>query len=218
MSRLIVIAGLPGVGKTSVASELAVRLNGVHLSVDAVEESILGSGLPHGWHVGVAAYEATRAMAELNLQLGHDVVVDAVSDSEAARQTWRDAASATDAVLRFVHLVVSDLEEHRRRLFGRDRGFTHVAEPSWQDVQLRRAEYAPWTDDRLEIDAVAMPAGAIADDVVARVGRIVPLDASETVSRVAGPARPEVDRAALAIERKTAHDSSTLDDLRGERM
>jgi hypothetical protein len=40
------------------------------------EESILGCGLPASWQVGVAAYEAARAMTELNLRLGHDVVVD----------------------------------------------------------------------------------------------------------------------------------------------
>jgi predicted kinase len=169
MSRLIVIAGLPGVGKTSVASALAVRVNAVHLSIDAIEESILGCDLPPGWRVGVAAYEAARTMAELNLRLGHDVVIDAVSDSEEARQTWRSAAIASGAGLRFVHLVVSDPREHRRRLLARDRGFIHVPEPAWQDVQRRRAEYASWTDDHLEIDAVTRPADVIAADVISRL-------------------------------------------------
>ena len=86
---LIVISGLPGVGKTSIAEIVAARTRSVHLSIDAVEESILASGLPRGRHVGVAAYEATRAMAEQNLRLGHDVVVDAVNDSAPARDSAR---------------------------------------------------------------------------------------------------------------------------------
>jgi predicted kinase len=44
--RLIVISGLPGVGKTSVAESAAARTGAVHLSIDAVEESILACGLP----------------------------------------------------------------------------------------------------------------------------------------------------------------------------
>lgn len=137
--NLIVIAGLPGVGKTSVATELARHLDAVHLSIDAIEEAMLGCGLPTGWQVGVAAYETARAMAELNLRSGHCVVLDAVNDSEESRQTWRRAAVATDAELRFVHLVVGDQMEHRRRLAGRDRGFVHVPEPEWSQVGARRA-------------------------------------------------------------------------------
>ncbi|WP_115923773.1 AAA family ATPase [Calidifontibacter indicus] len=87
--RLIAISGLPGVGKSSIAAAVASRDGAVHLSIDPVEESILACGLPSGWQVGVAAYEAVGAMAEQNLRLGRDVVVDAVNDSEEARQTWR---------------------------------------------------------------------------------------------------------------------------------
>lgn len=88
-ARLIVVSGLPGVGKTSVASIVAAHEGAVHLSIDVLEDSLLACGLPPGWTTGVASYEATRAMAELNLRLGNKVVVDAVNDSEEARQTWR---------------------------------------------------------------------------------------------------------------------------------
>lgn len=94
---LIVISGLPGVGKTTLAAALARQARAVHLSVDAAEEALLGAGLEPGWTTGVAAYEAVRAAAEQNLTLGLIVVVDAVNDSEAARQTWRTAAGRADA-------------------------------------------------------------------------------------------------------------------------
>ncbi|NEE00487.1 AAA family ATPase [Phytoactinopolyspora halotolerans] len=169
--HLTVVSGLPGVGKTSVAAILAARTGATHLSIDAVEESILGSGLPPGWEVGVAAYEATRAMAEMNLRLGRDVVVDAVNDSEDARQTWRTATSATGAVLAFVYLMISDAREHERRLVGRDRGLVHVGEPTWTDVQRRRVEYAVWSDDVLAFDTSTRSAGEIAEMITARIGR-----------------------------------------------
>ncbi|MGY5317926.1 AAA family ATPase [Neomicrococcus lactis] len=164
--RLVVIAGLPGVGKTSVAAFLATLVDAVHLSIDAVEESLLASGFARGWQTGVAAYEAGRAMAELNLHLGRVVVVDAVNDSEEARETWRRAAVATGASLEFVHLILADVSDHQRRLEGRDRGFAHVTEPLWSDVQRRRHEYAPWTDPVLEIDT----SNHSADQVAALVG------------------------------------------------
>lgn len=169
--RLVVVSGLPGVGKTSIAEIFAARTRSVHLSIDAVEESILACGLPSGWQVGVAAYEAARAMTEQNLRLGHDVVVDAVNDSEEARQTWRTAASLTGARIQFVHLVISDIQEHRRRLIGRDRDLAYVEEPSWSDVQRRRADYAGWSDEALEFDTTAQAADEVAEALVMRFSR-----------------------------------------------
>ncbi len=116
-------------------------------------------------------FEATRAVAEQNLRLGHDVVVDAVNDSEEARQTWRTAALRTDARIEFVHLVVSDVQEHERRVSGRHRGLVHIGEPTWLDVQRRRADYAAWSHDVLEFDTASQSADEIADALIARFRR-----------------------------------------------
>ncbi len=70
-------------------------------------------------------------MAELNLHLGRSVMVDAVNDSEEARQTRLTAASRTGSRLDLVHLVIKDEREHERRLRNRDRGLAHVGEPAW---------------------------------------------------------------------------------------
>ncbi|NNU28298.1 AAA family ATPase [Isoptericola sediminis] len=167
--HLIVISGLPGVGKTSVAEIVAARTGSVHLSIDAVEESILACGLPRGRHVGVAAYEAVGTMADLNLRLGRKVIVDAVNDSEEARQTWRAAASSNESRIDFVHLVISDALEHERRVTHRDRGFAHVGEPTWADVQHRRASYAAWSDAVVDVDTLERTTDEVADVVVARL-------------------------------------------------
>lgn len=164
------LSGLPGVGKTSIAEIVAARTGSVHLSVDAVEDSMLACGLPRSWVVGVAAYEATRAMAELNLGLGHDVVVDAVDDSDEARQTWRAAAARTGADIEYVHLLISDAQEHRRRLHGRDRGLAQVGEPAWADVQRRRSDCAAWSDAVAEIDTGERTADEVADLLVTGLG------------------------------------------------
>ena len=168
--RLVVISGLPGVGKSSVAERFAARTGSVHLSVDVIEEAILNCGLSPGQEVGIAAYEAARAIAELNLVLDRCVVVDAVNDSEEARETWRAAASRTGSRIDFVHLVMSDAREHERRLSARERGLVHVGEPTWADVQRRRAEYAQWSDEILEFETSSPTVDEVVGALVARIG------------------------------------------------
>lgn len=147
------ISGVPGTGKTTLAEALARRIGAAHLSVDTVEEALRGAGLESGWTTGVAAYEAVRAAAQQNLLLGLTVVVDAVNDSDAARQTWRDAASATGTVVRFVLLRPLPPREHRRRIHGRARALRHVGEPTWEQVLERARTYEEWSDEPIDVSA-----------------------------------------------------------------
>lgn len=167
---LIVISGLPGTGKSAVAAALAARLGGVWLSIDPITDALLGSGLPDSWETGVAAYEAARAMTEQNLRLGRVVVVDAVNDSEPARDTWRSAASATHVALRLVVLVLADAAEHRRRLEGRHRDLQHVPEPTWDQVSARAAGSAPWEEGTYLSLAAESPVDAVVRELETRLG------------------------------------------------
>lgn len=130
---------------------------------------MLGAGLPGGWTTAVAAYEAVRVIAELNLALGRSVVVDAVNDSELARQTWRTAARNTGVPLRFVLLTVTDAAEHRRRLEGRVRGFVYLPEPTWAEVQARAQSFEPWSGDHEVVDADG-PLSEVVRPVLSRLG------------------------------------------------
>jgi predicted kinase len=166
---LVVVSGLPGTGKSAVAAGLAAAASAVHVSVDPIEDALLGAGLPRSWETGVAAYEAARAVAEQNLALGSTVVVDAVNDSEPARDTWRAAAATTRSGLAFALLTLDDEVEHRRRLETRQRGFVHLPEPTWPEVTARAAAYPPWAEGAcLRLDA-RRAVHEVVQDLVARL-------------------------------------------------
>lgn len=148
---LIVISGLPATGKSTLAAALSRHVGAVHLSVDTVEDAMLRAGLEPGWTTGVAAYEAVGAAAQQNLVLGRVVVVDAVNDSDAARQTWRDAAGRAEVEVQFVLLRPPASAEHQRRLSARTRGFGHVREPSWEQVTARADAYEAWRGEPIEL-------------------------------------------------------------------
>jgi predicted kinase len=167
---LIVISGLPGTGKSTVGDALSARIGAVRVSVDTIEDALLGAGLLPSWELGVAAYEAARAVSEQLLAAGSIVVADAVNDSEAARSTWRTAATRAQVDLTFVVLVLEDLDEHRGRLEGRRRSLAHVPGPSWEDVRSRAVTWDPWPEGSCLLVDASAPLDQVAAALADRLG------------------------------------------------
>jgi predicted kinase len=150
---LVVMSGLPGVGKSALADAVGRALGAAVLSVDPIEAAIWRAGVPRSFETGVAAYEVAAVLAEHQLTLGLTVITDSVSSLEVARAMWRQAAARTGAQRRVIEVVCSDEDEHRRRLAGRTRAIDGFPEPTWDDVRARRAEWEPWTEDHLVVDS-----------------------------------------------------------------
>ncbi len=150
--RLIVLGGLPGVGKSTIGREIARRLPATWLRVDALEAALWHGGIDRAQPTGIAAYAVAHAVADAQLRLGHDVLIDAVNPVEAARASWRDLATRLGATLKVIEVICSDPGEHRRRVEERHPDFGPALHPTWQ--QVREREYEPWTEPRLTIDTV----------------------------------------------------------------
>ena len=71
---LIVFAGLPGTGKTTISRAVARALAATHLRVDVIEQAIRDAGVPAGT-VGTSGYAVVQALAGANLGDGR-VVAD----------------------------------------------------------------------------------------------------------------------------------------------
>jgi predicted kinase len=151
---LIVVAGLPGSGKSTMAVDLGRELNCAVLGVDQAEAAMWRAGVNHSAPTHHAAYLVVAALAAEQLALGQSVIVDAVCGPEPARAQWRDLAEQLDAELRFVVVECSDDRVFQDRLEHRTRNIQGFPEPTWEGVLRRRAEFPPWTDERLTIDSV----------------------------------------------------------------
>jgi predicted kinase len=151
---LVVVSGLPAVGKSELADAVGQRLGAAVLSVDSIEAAIWRCGIAPSFETGVAAYEVVAVLAEHQLRLGLTVIADAVSSLEIAREMWRGAASRTGTAMRVVEVICSDQRTHRQRLARRARDIDGFPEPSWEDVVRRRDEWEPWGDERLVVDSV----------------------------------------------------------------
>lgn len=151
---MIVMAGLPGSGKSAVAAGVARALGCALLSVDPIEAAMWRAGIDRDQPTDLAAYVVAEALAHEQLLIGNDVIVDAVNDVEVARGLWRSLAARLERPLAFVEVFCSDEPEHQRRLAGRQRGIDGFPEPSWESVIERRNGFIGWDDDRMRVDTM----------------------------------------------------------------
>lgn len=152
---LIAMAGLPAAGKSSLADALGRALGAPVVSVDPIEAALWRAGVGREQPTGLAAYLAAEAVAEGVLALGQSVILDAVNAVQAARAQWRDLADRSGVPLAFVEVTCSSPGLHRRRLEARRRMIAGFDEPTWEQVERRRAEFEPWSAPRLSLDSAA---------------------------------------------------------------
>jgi predicted kinase len=142
---LVVMAGRPGAGKSSVAEGLARELPAAVVSVDPIEAAMLHAGIGYEQPTGLAAYLFAEEVADGLLALGQHAIVDAANPVGAARQQWWALADRRQIPVSFIEVLCSDAVVHRQRLERRCRDIAGFPEPTWADLERRRAEFEPWT-------------------------------------------------------------------------
>jgi predicted kinase len=175
---LVLVSGLPGVGKSVLVDELAPRLGAVRVSRDAARLSLDSGRLRRlvealAWRLAGRRLASTQRRAGQVLELSvaehlasnRCVIVEAVAE-DSLRARLRGLAVEHDAAFVQVECVLSDRAAHNRRLARRSEG-----EQFWRSVVdgLQRS-YQP-SPDCLRIDTGVAPAEA-----AARVLRFVSLD------------------------------------------
>ncbi len=149
---LIILSGLPGTGKTTIARELAHRLGAVHVRIDTIEQAIRDAGALAG-PMNDAGYRVAYAVAEDNLRLGRTVIADSVNPLQITRDAWRAVAARAGTPFVDVEIICSDVHEHRRRIETRRPDIAEHKLPTWQDVASR--EYDAWDRNRTIVDTAS---------------------------------------------------------------
>ncbi len=154
--NLIVISGLPGTGKSSIAEAIARELRIPVFAKDWLEATLRRCELSGSADkpLGYAGYELLTTLALRQLQLGQSAILDSVASPEPVRAEWRTMAQTYGAGWCVIECTCSDQAIHRERLNTRRRGIPGWHELDWSEVERVRAVYPQWHDERLILDAV----------------------------------------------------------------
>lgn len=156
MAKLIVLSGLPGVGKTTFARALAAETGAVLIRIDSIEQALRAKP---GQDIGPAGYLIGYGVARDHLRKGRTVVADSVNPVPESRDGWRRAARDAEADIQEIELVCSNKKEHKRRVETRVPDIEGLVPPRWKDV--RKRDYRAWTDDVARIDTASAAPDAL---------------------------------------------------------
>ena len=146
---LIVFGGLPGTGKTTLSKRISKKHKACYLRIDVIEQALRNSGRLQA-EIYDAGYVAALAIADSNLPLGINVVVDAVNPVESVRNAWRNLAEKYKTIFVAVEIICSDVDEHKRRIESRKIDIPGLNATTWQQVIER--EYEPWLSNHIVVD------------------------------------------------------------------
>lgn len=175
---LIVVVGLSGSGKTTVARALHERLGFLHVNSDVVRKQLAGHPVDrpsppaarpalYSSEQSRLTYEAMTDAARGELARGRGVIVDATFQRRAHRATMVELAAQAGVPLLFVECRC-DEEEIRHRLDERVRSGSGASDADWDVYVVQRANYEDFSEEE---SAVAIAVAA--SDPLAQITRAV---------------------------------------------
>ena len=144
---LYIFSGLPGVGKSTLAKNIAKSLNAVYIRIDTIEQGL--RDLCH-FNVQGEGYRLAYKIVQDNLRVGNSVVADQCNPINLTRKEWNGVAIKNNCNYVNIESICSDKLEHKNRIENREKEIESMTLLTWEEVTERK--YDAWDEERIIID------------------------------------------------------------------
>lgn len=147
MYYIYVFSGLPGVGKTTLAKQLAQAMpNTAYFRIDTVEYYLKKA---YSQELNKQGYEIVYYQAKENLELGKSVIIDCCNPILESRELWNSLSQINNTKVINIEIMCSDIQAQQNRIETRYKSNPNKY-PTWQDVVNR--DYQVWNESIIKID------------------------------------------------------------------
>lgn len=166
--RLVIVGGLPGTGKSTLARGLAEEVGATVVRTDEIRETLTATGAGHGEEyregafapaVTEAVYAAALDQAATSLQMGQSCVLDASWSDAGLRSEVRALGARAGAELTELRCVVDEVTA-AGRIRTRAAGGKDPSRATPAVAEAMAGEFDPWPEARV------VPTEASPDEVV----------------------------------------------------
>jgi predicted kinase len=120
MTRLVVVSGAPGVGKSFITNEIAKRIGGKRLDTDVVRKHLFGSDPSYTNIESQLTYDALTTYALELLLRGESVILDGTFSEHSGRLKAYEMTRELCIPFDMLHITCPDRKEVERRIEKRD--------------------------------------------------------------------------------------------------